>query len=137
MSVMPLSSLARTSRADSAGVTEVSYLGLALKVTGLVECEGEVHVRGIVRGRINAARVVVSAGAFVEGDIVAREVRVAGRFDGRIFALNVIVDDGAAVTGRIFHNEISVERGARIVGRTPWRPPNFFESLDQLPETMP
>ncbi|MDE2074334.1 MAG: polymer-forming cytoskeletal protein [Alphaproteobacteria bacterium] len=135
MSVMPLSSLARTSRAGNADV--VSHLGQSLQVTGLVECEGEVHVLGIVRGRINAVRVVVSADGFVEGDIVAREVRVAGRFDGRIFALNVIVDDGAAVTGRIFHNTISVERGARVDGRTPWRPPNYFESLDQLPETMP
>ena len=135
MSVMPLSSLARTSRAGNAEA--VSLIGQMLTVTGLVECEGEVHVRGIVRGRINAARVVVSAGAFVEGDIVAREVRVTGRFDGRIFALSVIVDESASVTGRVFHNQISVERGARIDGRTPWRPPNYFETLDQLPETMP
>ena len=135
MSVMPLSSLARTSRAENADA--VSHLGEALKVTGLVECEGEVHVRGIVRGRINAARVVVSAGASVEGDIVAREVRIAGRFDGRVFAPNVIVDESATVTGRIFHSAISVERGARIDGRMPWRPPNYFETLDQLPETMP
>lgn len=114
-----------------------SRLGRALKVTGTIDIQGELTIEGYVTGRINADRVVLGTESHVEGDVVAREVQVEGRFSGRIFALNVTVESSANVTGRIFHNTVSVAKGARIDGRMPWRPPNYFETLTQLPETRP
>ena len=73
-------------------------------------------------------------GGYLEGDIIARDVRIEGRLAGRIFALNVTLDSAAEVTGRIFHNTITVAKGARIDARMPWRPPSYFETLEQLPE---
>ena len=55
--------------------------------------------------------------------------------NGRVFALNVTLESSAEITGRVFHNTITVARGARIDARMPWRPPSYFETLDQLPET--
>lgn len=101
---------------------------------GQLEGEGEVTIRGKVIGRIDADRLVIGPDGFVQGDIVARDVLVNGRFDGRIFAHNVTLESAAEVTGRIFHNTITVEKGARIDARMPWRPTNYFETLDQLPE---
>lgn len=112
-----------------------SRLGRALKVTGTVDMDGELTIDGTVSGRINATRVILGTESHVEGDVVAREVHVEGRFTGRIFALNVTVESSANVTGRIFHNTVSVAKGARIEGRMPWRPPSYFETLTQLPET--
>ncbi len=112
-----------------------SQLGRALKVTGTLDAEGDLYVHGTVFGRINADRVVLGTECNVEGDIVARDVHVEGRVNGRIFALNVTVESSANVTGRIFHNTVSVARGARVDGRMPWRPPSYFETLTQLPET--
>jgi cytoskeletal protein CcmA (bactofilin family) len=114
-----------------------SRLGKALIVKGLVETGGELHIHGNVEGRINADRLVLGSGATVEGDIVARDVCIQGRMIGRIFALNVAVESSADIRGRIFHNTVSVAFGARVDGRMPWRPPNYFETLDQLPETRP
>jgi cytoskeletal protein CcmA (bactofilin family) len=114
-----------------------SRLGRGFTVTGQIEAEGELVIQGRVRGRIDGDRVLLGAGSDVEGDIVAREVSVAGRFNGRIFALDVTVQASADVEGRIFHHTIAVEQGARIDGRMPWRPPNYFDTLDQLPETRP
>jgi cytoskeletal protein CcmA (bactofilin family) len=114
-----------------------SRLGKALTVRGLVDTGGELHVLGNVEGRINADRIVVGNGSTVEGDIVARDVRIEGRLIGRVFALNVAVESSADVKGRIFHNTVSVAFGARVDGRMPWRPLNFFETLDELPETRP
>ncbi|GAA0542407.1 cytoskeletal protein CcmA (bactofilin family) [Rhizomicrobium palustre] len=114
-----------------------SRLGRGLKVTGTIDMQGDITVEGSVTGRINAERVVLGTESHVEGDVVAREVHVEGRFSGRIFALNVTVESSANVTGRIFHNTLSVAKGARIDGRMPWRPPNYFETLTQLPETRP
>ena len=114
-----------------------SRLGKALTVKGLVETDGELHILGSVEGRINAGRLVVGSGGMVEGDIVARDVCIQGRMVGRIFAHNVAVESSADVRGRIFHNTVSVAMGARVDGRMPWRPLNYFETLDQLPETRP
>jgi cytoskeletal protein CcmA (bactofilin family) len=111
-----------------------SHLGQALNVRGLLESDGEVYVHGNVVGRISADRLVIGGGGSVEGDVVAREVRIGGRFSGRLFALDVTLEATAEVRGRVFHHKMSMASGARMLGRMPWRPTNFFESLDQLPE---
>jgi cytoskeletal protein CcmA (bactofilin family) len=122
---------------DEAATLPPSQVGRALKVTGTLDTDGELTVHGKVCGRINAERVVLGTESTVEGDVVARDVHIEGRVNGRIFALNVTVESSANVTGRIFHNTVSVARGARIDGRMPWRPPQYFETLTQLPEIRP
>lgn len=112
----------------------MSSLGKSLKISGLLETDGELHIHGTVRGRINADRLVIAQGGYVEGDVVARDAHIVGRLNGRIFAVNVTLAESADVSGRVFHNTITVERGARIDARMPWRPPSYFETLDQLPE---
>jgi cytoskeletal protein CcmA (bactofilin family) len=114
----------------------VSLLGKALTVRGVVDTEGELHVHGSVLGRINADRLVLAVDGYVEGDVLARDVQIGGRLTGRIFALNVALGSSAEVTGRVFHHTVSVASGARIDGRMPWRPVNFFETLEQLPEAQ-
>jgi cytoskeletal protein CcmA (bactofilin family) len=115
-------------------VLPVSKLGRAIRVTGDLETDGELHIQGNVTGRINAGTLVIAGDGYVEGDVVARDVRVDGRLNGRIFAVNVTLAKSADVSGRIFHNTVTVEQGARIDARMPWRPPSYFETLDQLPE---
>jgi cytoskeletal protein CcmA (bactofilin family) len=113
----------------------VSRLGRALTVKGQLDTDGELHVHGSVQGRGNAGTLVVASEGHVEGDIVAHDVHIIGRLNGRIFAVNVTLASSADVSGRVFHNATTVERGARIDARMPWRPPSYFETLDQLPET--
>jgi cytoskeletal protein CcmA (bactofilin family) len=134
MSVLPLSPLTKTPRAAVADAPR-SELGKAMRVKGALETDGDLFVHGLVLGRIRAARVIVGIYGTVEGDVVAREVRVKGRFNGRIFALAVTLEATADVSGRVFHSSVEVEKGARIDARMPWRPPSYFETLDQLPET--
>jgi cytoskeletal protein CcmA (bactofilin family) len=117
----------------SAGVP-LSHLSKAITVNGDLESDGELQIYGNVRGQVCADRLVVGAGAFLEGDVIARDVHIEGRMEGRIFALNVTLDSGAEVNGRIFHNTITVAKGARIDARMPWRPPSYFETLETLPE---
>ncbi|HEY5047870.1 MAG TPA: polymer-forming cytoskeletal protein [Rhizomicrobium sp.] len=114
-----------------------SHLGRAVTVTGRLDSDGEVHIHGNVQGRVSADRIVLGLGGILVGDVVARYIRIAGRFTGRIFALDVTLEDSAQIEGKIFHHNVTVARGARIVGRMPWRPLNYFDSLEQLPETQP
>lgn len=135
MPTSPFSNLAKASHAREPELLPTSQLGTALTVTGVLDSEGELLIHGSVLGRINAERLVLCTCGYVEGDIVAKDVRIGGRLNGRVFALNVTLDDTADVSGRIFHNTVTVAKGARIDGRMPWRPPSYFEALDQLPET--
>ena len=136
MSALPKRALIRTeSRQD--GAIPASRLSRGLTITGKLDTEGELHVHGRVLGTVRADRIVIAPGSDVEGDIVARDAQISGRVLGRVFALNVSLDSTADVTGRIFHHTVEVARGARIDARMPWRPLNFFETLEQLPETQP
>jgi cytoskeletal protein CcmA (bactofilin family) len=111
-----------------------SVLGPGVGVQGVLEVEGDLVISGVVRGRIAALKLTIAAGGYVEGDIVAREVVIAGHLNGRVFAPTVSVEATAEIEGRLFHTHITVAQGARLTGRMPWRPINYFETLDQLPE---
>ena len=114
--------------------TPPSILGPGVGVQGELEIEGDLVISGLVRGRIAALKLTIAAGGYVEGDIVAREVVIAGHLTGRVFAPTVSVEATAEIEGRLFHTHITVAQGARLTGRMPWRPINYFETLDQLPE---
>lgn len=134
MSAAPSRRLLRPPRAEGSAAAPLSHLSKAITVNGDLESDGELQIYGNVRGQICADRLVVGAGGFLEGDVIARDVHIEGRLEGRIFALNVTLDSTAEVNGRIFHNTITVAKGARIDARMPWRPPSYFETLETLPE---
>jgi cytoskeletal protein CcmA (bactofilin family) len=119
---------------EDAPEQDISVLGRALRIRGRLDTLGEVHILGHVVGRINAGRLVLGVGGYVEGDIVAKEVLLCGRLDGRIFAFNVTIAPSAVLKGRVFHHIITVAKEAQIEGRMPWRPINFFETLRDLPK---
>jgi cytoskeletal protein CcmA (bactofilin family) len=113
-----------------------SHLLRSATVYGLLEAEGELFIDGRVKGLIHAERLVVGQNGNVEGDVVASDVRISGRMKGRVFAFRVLIDASADFDGRVFHHELTVERGARIEGRMPWRPLNYFEAFEKPPENQ-
>jgi cytoskeletal protein CcmA (bactofilin family) len=115
---------------------DISSVGRALRIRGTLDTLGEVHIFGHVVGRINAGKMVLGVGGYVEGDVVAKEVLLCGRFEGRIFAFNVTIAPSAVLKGRVFHHTITVAKEAQIEGRMPWRPINFFEKLGELPKEI-
>jgi len=136
MSALPKRALIRTDALQD-GAIPASRLSRGITITGKLDTEGELHIHGRVLGTVRADRLVIAPGSDVEGDLVARDAQISGRVLGRVFALNVTLASSAEVTGRIFHHTVEVARGARIDARMPWRPLNFFETLEQLPETQP
>lgn len=113
-----------------------SELSPGMNIVGVLDCDGAVIVRGNIHGRVNADQLFIAPDGYVEGDVVAREVFIWGQFHGRVYAHSVKLEPSANVTGRLFHHVISVASGARFDGRMPWRPLNYFEALDQLPEVQ-
>jgi cytoskeletal protein CcmA (bactofilin family) len=98
-----------------------SVIGGAATVVGDLTTEGQIEVEGIVEGTVRGRRVTVEEGGLVEGEIVAVSVCIRGSVKGPVTADSVAVTRTARVIGNITHNELSIEPGAYLDGRRPWR----------------
>ncbi len=92
-----------------------------LTVYGELLCDSHVRVEGILEGDINAESLTLCSGAHVEGTIRAETVYIYGSVQGTVSANTVVVASGARIIGTIFHNSLTIEPGAYLDGRRPWR----------------
>jgi cytoskeletal protein CcmA (bactofilin family) len=118
-----------------ASVSQVpSVVGRSLTIEGTLESSGEIQILGRVIGKVIASRVVIGVAGYLEGDVLTEDMVLSGAFQGRAYAVSVTVAPSAHIRGRIFHHHATVAKEARIEGLMPWRPVNFFEALEDLPE---
>ena len=94
-----------------------STLGPGLTVEGSLRGDADMVIEGRVRGDVEAGRLVVGAGAVIEGNIRADAVEVRGRIVGDIEAQSVTLMGSASVEGDITHGRLSIEMGADFEGR--------------------
>ncbi len=92
-----------------------------LTVSGELLCDSHVRVEGRLEGDINAESLTLCSGAHVEGAIYADTVYIYGSLTGSVSANTVVVASGARIIGTIFHNSLTIEPGAYLEGRRPWR----------------
>lgn len=96
-------------------------IGDAALVTGDLTCRGEIEVQGTVEGNIRSRKVTVGESGLVEGEIIADEVDIHGSVNGPVIATTVAVSRTARIIGNITHKELTIEPGAYLEGRRPWR----------------
>jgi len=87
-----------------------------LTMTGDLESEGDILVKGKVRGNIRCKLLIVDEQASVEGGMIAEEIVVRGSTKGVSRSNRVIFEDTARVDSEIYHRSFAVEEGARIMG---------------------
>ena len=81
-----------------------------------MNCEGEIHIDGVVRGSVNAQTCVIDVAGVVHGEVSGDIVHVQGRVLGPIHGRNVYIYQGAHVEGEVLHDTISIENGAYLYG---------------------
>jgi len=83
-----------------------------MRIVGDVTGDEDVVVNGRVEGKIRVDRkVVVSAGAEVEGDIQAKSVVVGGKVHGQVMASEALESVATATTVRVRNGKLSVTDG--------------------------
>ena len=87
-----------------------------LTMRGDLESEGDILVKGRIRGNVTCKLLIIDEKASVEGGVVAEEAVVRGATTGTIRANRVRLESTARVDSEIFHRSFSVEEGARIEG---------------------
>lgn len=79
--------------------------------------DGEIDVKGRVKGDISAKGVSVSTNGEVTGAISAGAVRIQGRHTGQIECTELALEKNAEVKADVKAQTLSSEKGARLVGK--------------------
>ncbi len=101
---------------------QLTIIGAQLTIDGDVECHGDVQIFGLVEGNVRGETVIVEYGGLVEGGVFAQKLVVAGSVNGPVTATDIRVEGTAKIIGNITHNMLTIEPGAILEGRRPWRP---------------
>lgn len=100
-----------------------SLIGATTRIEGNVFFSGGLRVDGEVRGNVAAlpdqpATLVVSAGARIDGEVVATHVVVNGIINGPLSAWETLeLQTGSRVTGDVQYKIIEMHQGAVVEGR--------------------
>ncbi|MCA0273483.1 MAG: polymer-forming cytoskeletal protein [Proteobacteria bacterium] len=79
--------------------------------------DGDIDVKGRVKGDISAKGVSVSTNGEVTGAISAGAVRIQGRHTGQIECTELSLEKNAEVKADVKAQTLSSEKGARLVGK--------------------
>lgn len=93
-----------------------------LVIVGDLSTDGHIEVSGRIEGTTNSRSVLVREDGWIEGEILADIAEIRGTVVGAVRATTVIIGSNARVHGSIFHNALTIEPGAQLEGRRPWRP---------------
>ncbi|MGI9410097.1 MAG: bactofilin family protein [Hyphomicrobiaceae bacterium] len=105
-----------TKPSSAPGPSSNSIIDEWLTMRGDLESEGDILVKGRIRGNVTCKLLIIDEKASVEGGVVAEEAVVRGATTGTIRANRVRLEGTARVDSEIFHRSFSVEEGARIEG---------------------
>ena len=93
-----------------------------LVIVGDLRTDGHIEVNGRIEGTTNSRSVLVREDGWIEGTVLADIAEIRGTVVGAVRATTVIIGSNARVHGSIFHNALTIEPGAQLEGRRPWRP---------------
>lgn len=106
----------RAEPAPGAQADAATVIARGTRVSGNLECEGELRVEGTVLGSVRAETLLLGPDGVIEGDVIAEAVRVAGLVRGPLRARHVHLMADATVEGDIASATIAIETGARLTG---------------------
>lgn len=120
--------------ADTASVFSES-----VEIDGSIEGQGDVMLRGRVRGSVNiSGTLIVGQGGVVQADVMAREVVNAGTVEGNITAAEKVrVQATGVVQGDIDAPSIIIDDGGGVEGFVQMKPPGGADEEDEVEPDRP
>jgi cytoskeletal protein CcmA (bactofilin family) len=102
-----------------------SHLGAGSRIVGELSFPGTVELPGYVKGRVEAAAIVIEETGEVEGELHAASIAIKGRFNGEVNGGTVQLHASARVVGNIAYESLSIDSGAELEGKcTPRQNPS-------------
>ena len=101
----------------TAGSGGRSHLGAGSRIVGELSFPGTVELPGYVKGRVDAAAIVIEETGEVEGELHAANIAIKGRFKGQITGGTVQLHSSARMVGDITYDSLSIDSGAKLEGK--------------------
>ena len=105
----------------AAGSGGRSHLGVGSRITGELSFPGTVELPGYVKGRVEAAAIVIEETGEIEGELHAASIAIKGRFNGEVHGGTVQLHASAHVVGNITYERLSIDSGAELEGECRFR----------------
>ena len=96
---------------------ELSIIGSGIRVTGNIEADVDLRIRGKVVGDVRCATLVLGERGEIRGNVVADRVRLSGSVEGAIETGDLALEESARVKGDITYSRIKMVKGAVVHGR--------------------
>ena len=89
------------------------------KIIGDVEINGNLHLDGIISGKITCTNNIVigKAGSF-DGEVVSKQLFLSGKFEGRCYAKHVEILAEGEYTGSLYTDELVIAQGGHFFGES-------------------
>ena len=103
--------------AKSSSKKNISIVDHGLTIEGSVYCNGQLIVKGAVKGTLKGDDVVIAEDGAVHADATVSVITIGGQFDGtlRVTQKLVILATGRC-QGKIICNDLTVEPGGVLNG---------------------
>jgi cytoskeletal protein CcmA (bactofilin family) len=105
-------------KSSLAQLHDASIIESDMTISGNVISDGEVHVKGTIKGDIHCSKLLVAETATVNGTIVAKDAEIQGRVTGTIQAMQVTLAAGSHVEADVHHASLAMEQGAFFEGKS-------------------
>ena len=83
--------------------SQPSIISDDIEIVGNLNCAGEVHLEGKLKGNVDASKLTIGKSGHVLGDIYVDSLRVSGSVEGKVTATKVEISGTAYVKGNIYH----------------------------------
>jgi len=95
----------------------ISIVEQGLTIDGTVTCGGQLIVKGVVKGRLEADTVVIAEEGLVQARTEVKAITIGGTFEGdlRVSGSAVILATGC-FSGKVTYADMVIEAGGRLSG---------------------
>ncbi|MDI9340488.1 MAG: polymer-forming cytoskeletal protein [Sediminibacterium sp.] len=102
----------------SAEASAINIIGNGTKISGDIVSNGDVRIDGSLKGNISiSGRLVLGAGALIEGDIQAANAELMGEVKGKVNITETLsLKATAKIAGDIITSKLAIEPGALFTG---------------------
>ena len=91
-----------------------SVIGTEMQINGNIKCNGNLVLKGKVKGNIECENMSISAEGNLKGNIKAFQCIIGGNFEGDVFADSLAIESHASIKGNMHYNNLRAQPGAKL-----------------------
>ena len=91
-----------------------SVIGTEMHINGNIKCQGNLVIKGQVKGNIVCENVSISSEGKLKGNIKSQQSVIGGFFEGDVFSESLAIESSANIKGNLYYNKLQAQPGANL-----------------------